>query len=223
MANLRIIAYKKENPHQILMDQIQECSPPPTTVSEWDTASTVDLTQDDRGLIGWEQSRAPRTLTGSPVWRRESVTSEDNGNSVREALSTGRYSSSAPERLHYTPSVDYGNQQSDTGNYQDQVPPNRTSGRRTPELENPSSSERGPSEGMSLLTGLKFVLQLLPETLTASPTTYSYVFITRSAELGLTILSQLQSSEPLMSSGVELVLASLGELGPRQERMLMVR
>lgn len=203
------------------MDPIQECSPPPTTVSEWDTESTMDLTQDARGLTGWAQSRA--ILTGSPVYRRESVTSEDSESLAREDSNTGRYSSSAPERLPYQPSVDYGNPYLDTGNLQDPPQPNPTFGRTTPELVNPSNLERGPSEEMSLLTGLRFVLQLLPESLTRSPMTFTYVFITRSAELGLTIFSRLQSSEQLTSSGAELGLASQDGLGPRQERLLMLR
>jgi len=142
---------------------------------------------------------------------------------AREGSSTGNYSSFAPARLPYPPSVDYGHPPSDTGNLADQQPPNPMSGRRTPELETPLNSANGPSEEMSLLTGLRFVVQLLPETLIQSPMTFTYVFITRSVGSAQTIFNHLLSSEQLMSSGAELALASQDGLGPRRERMLMLR
>jgi len=181
-------------------------TPPP---SEADTVST----QEDREHIGWVQS--PPTLNGSPVYRRASLTSEASWNEGPEDLNTTRSSLSQEGSTLFQQSETSGNPYLDTGSSLDRVQPRVMSGRRTPELENLSSSGRSHSVATAQPIGIEFVLRRLPELLITSPRTYTFVITSPYARSARIIYDRLLWSEAVQFSGVPLALVSRVERGPR--------
>lgn len=166
--------------------------------------------QEDKASFGSEQFHTP---IGRPLIRTESIGFVANRNGAQEATNTGRSWSPSPARNLWPdarPSWDL----QDTGSSPDQMLPETTSGKKTPEWPEPSLNlGQNHSEETPLLNGTNSGTSLSLEISWRSPRTYEYVITQLSEESAKTILHQMRWSELVMSSSGQLEQGSREKLG----------
>jgi len=187
-------------------------TPPPSE------ASTVSL-EEDRESIGSERYLE---MTGNPVYRRESVTSEDNLNLESLDIDTGRSLWPVSENNPYARS-NSSLTESDIGSFPAPPPLMHTFGRRTPEMVNPLNWERDLYDAIALPIGIRSELTRARARLMTFQPTYTFDTTPLSVESGLIIYNQLLQSELVRYFGVQLELVNLEQRGLREVSKLTVR
>lgn len=177
--------------------------------------------QEDKVYTG---SLPSPSLTGSPIYRKGSLGSEDNWNPAQTPDTyTGNSVWPCPRKVLFKPSR-LSSETVATQNSPDQTQPMRMSGRMTPEWKGPSSSsEYEPSNETTPQTGSASGTPPLPVISYPSLPIYEYIITGLSEQLARTTHTQLQWSGLAMYSSVRLVLASQGLLGNELDWKLMLK
>jgi len=163
---------------------------------------------------------------GTPTCRGLNANLPGNGgnwNSPQADSSTGSSWSPSPRKVLWPSSKD-SSDQLDTGSWLSQGQPANTAGKKTPvSPELNSSLDPVPSASPQNLTGMTSG-QLLKLALSTESRHLSRFDVMAPSEESLqTLRNQLEWSELVMFSGVQLVLASQGELGKKLDYKLILK
>lgn len=203
------------------MNNLFPCPPTPPPSS----ADTVSLYEDsltsneDRESTGSELSPE---MTGSPVYRRASLTSEDNLNLETLGTNIGRSLWPVSENNPYQASEE-SSLELDTGNSPDQRPPTPMFGRRTRGTANRLNLGNVRLNAIALPTGIKLECLLAEDRLMKFPVIFSYAIMDLSFVYGPTIYNQLLNSVPVKYFGVQLVLENHVPPGQMLDHRLILR
>lgn len=189
-----------------------------TQMSLW---RTIQEELDAKASTGSSQSP---TMTGPPVYRKTSLGSEDNWNEAQtQSTYTGKYA--WPRARNYL--WDKSNDSLVTphmANSADQKPQPTMSGKKTPESKEPNLKwEQDPSNATPPRTGTPSGMLQHGETSYPSRLTYVFCITKLSEQSALTLRNQLEWSELVMYTSVQLELESQGGPGTWQDWTLTVR
>jgi len=169
--------------------------------------------QEDKGSTGFSPSRTTISHLGSHP--PASIFEDSSSEGTKGGTSTGSFSSSSAERVLSRVLRDSLGMER-TASYPEVLPPTNTFGRMTPTLMEPGLSlEVNQSEEMSKRIGSKFGKLLSLVIWNRSIVTFVFNIIELSESSALTLRNQLEWSELVTCSGVELLLESRGALGKK--------
>lgn len=203
------------------MNNLFPCPPTPPPSSA-DTVSLYEdslMSNDDRESTGSELSLE---MTGNPVYRRESVTSEDSLNLESLVTDIGRSLWPVSENNPYRESDD-SSRELDTGSSPDQRPPTPMFGRRIRGTATRLNLENGRLNEIALPTGIKSECLHVQERLMKFPLIFSYEIMDLSFAFGPTIYNQLLNSVPVKYFGVQLVLENRVPHGQTLDSRLILK
>jgi len=189
--------------------------------SEFSFSKMTWVKQEDKGSIGCSQFPS---LTGPPIYRRESLGSEASWNAAQtQSTFTGK-SLWAQARRRLSEESRQSSETPATPNYPDQKPVPLMYGRKTPESPAPSLNlENSPSSETAPQTGTEYGNTLNEEI--SCPFQQMFVFTVTGLceQSALTTQNRLVWSGLAMYTSVRLELGSLDALGMNPEWRLIVR